>query len=740
LFTRLRIPLAVLVTLYTLVCIASLRQVTFDNDPIKLLRAQGEDLKYLDGEFAELERTTILVVEGEDLLTRPSIESLRDISERAESVEGVKAVFSMLDLRSRRRVGRYLLPVFPFADSPDDRFERARREALSHPFVCGHFLSDDLKTALVIVQFAPDVDGIARFQEVLSDLYATLDDRPDDGIRVRVTGAVALQAEIVETLRTDIRKLSLAGALLVVVLAVLLFRSIGAALLVASGPAVGAIWTVGTLALMGEPINMLTNVVPLLVLVIGFTDSMHLVLHMRRRMDEGASNVEAAESTVRNLGLPCALTSLSTSVGFGSLVVASILVIQKFGWTAAMGSVLSFFAVITVVPLLAGTPLGLHVQSGNPTFAKRGLGRLADWYLAPILRNARVILVGGVALFLLFAMVATRLEPDHTVSAEIPHSSSAYQALVHVDKTFGGAMFAYATVTWPEQQGLRSQGFYDTMNEVHSAVEANSLLANPMSILNLVESLGSEDDPLSKRAAELRYIPKELRDRQVNDEEHRAVISMHMPDAGARQLRPAFDDLQRQFDEIASRHPGFKIELVGGAVAVFRNIHRMIEDLWRSLATAAVIMFLMIWLGLRSLRYALVSIMPNIFPLLCTGAFIVLSGRYLEMSSVIVFSISLGIAVDDTIHFLVCYQRERRAGADSESAIRTTIQRVGKALVMTTVALVAGHTVVLFSGFPAIQKFGLLTALTIGSALAGDLLLLPALLVCVDKGEGKREL
>lgn len=732
-FTRFRLPLALLVIVYTIVCLASLRRVEFDNDPIKLLRAAGEDLKYLDGEFAELERTTILVIEGEDLLTRSSLESLRDIATRAESVDRIKAVYSMLDLRSRRRMGRYLLPLFPFSDAPDDRFERARQEAIAHPFVRGHFLSDDLKTALVIVQFASDVEGISRFQEVLSGLRGVLDSRPDDGIRVRVTGAVALQAEIVQTLRRDIRTLSLAGALLVVVLAVLLFRSIGAALLVASGPAVGAIWTVGTLALMGEPINMLTNVVPLLVLVIGFTDSMHLVLHIRRKMDEGASNVEAAESAVRNLGLPCALTSLSTSVGFGSLIVASILVIQKFGWTAAMGSVLSFFAVITVVPLLAGTPLGRFAQSRNPSFGRQGLGRLAEWYLSPVLRYARFVLAGGVVLFFLLGLVAAQLEPDHTISTEIPHSSSAYQALVHVDETFGGAMFAYATVTWPEQHGLRSQEFYDTLSEAHRAVEGNSLLANPMSILNLVESLGDENEPLSQRAAELRYIPKELRERQVNNDEHRAVISMHMPDAGARMLRPAFDELQQQFDTISASHPGFEIELVGGAVAVFRNIHRMIEDLWKSLATAALVMFLMIWIGLRSLRYALISILPNVFPLLCTGAFIVLSGRYLEMSSVIVFSISLGIAVDDTIHFLVCYQRERRAGADSESAIRATIHRVGKALVMTTVALVAGHTVVVFSGFPAIQKFGLLTALTIGSALAGDLLILPALLVSVDR-------
>ncbi len=734
-FTRYRLPLALLVTLYTLVCLASMSRVTFDNDPIKLLQSRHEDPKYLEGQFAELERTTVLVVEGDDLLTRSSIEALREITKRAQAVDGIQAVFSMLDLRAQRRVGRYLLPLFPFSDAPDDRFERARREARENPLVLGHFLSDDLKTALVIVQFGPEVDGMARFQKVLGDLRTTLDARPNaDGLRTRITGAVALQVEIVETMRADIGKLSLAGALLVIVLAVLMFRSLGAALLVASGPAIGAIWTVGTLGLMGEPINMLTNIVPLLVLVIGFTDSMHLVLHMRRKMDDGASNVEAADSAVRNLGLACALTSLSTSVGFGSLIVASVVVIQKFGWTAAMASVLSFLAVITVVPLLAGTPLGGHIQSRNPAFAQRGLGRLSESYLTPVLRYSRIVLVCGVLLFIALAAIVTQLEPDHTVSTEIPHTSEAYQALVHVDGAFGGAMFAYASVRWPDGQDLRSQELYDTLGEVHTVVQANSLLASPISLLNLVESLPGENFPLAKRAAELRYIPSELLDRQVNADERRAVISMHMPDAGARRLRPAFDELQQQFEEIAGRHRGYQIELVGGAVAVFRNIHRMIEDLWRSLATAAAIMFLMIWIGLRSLRYALVSIMPNVFPLLCTGAFIVVTGRYLEMSSVIVFSISLGIAVDDTIHFLVCYQRERRLGVDPKPAIRTTIQRVGKALVMTTLALIAGHAVVLFSSFPAIQKFGLLTAITIGSALAGDLLILPALLVWVDKG------
>ena len=733
-FFRFRIPLALAVVLFTALCVVGLRRVRFDNDTVKLLRSHQEEPQYLEGDFANLERTSLLVVEGEDLLTRRSIEEIRRMSLRVAEVDGVAAVYSMLDVRAPRRVGRYLLPLFPFSESPDDRFERARREALAHPFVVGQFLSEDLKTALVIVQFAPEVEGISGFQQVLGDLRKAIETRRSDGLRVRITGAVALQAEIVETLQADIGWLSLAGAILVVVLAMILFRSVGAALLVASGPAVGAIWTVGVLGLLGEPINMLTNVVPLLVLVIGFTDSMHLVFQMRRAMAEGASHVEASRSAVRNLGLACALTSLSTAAGFGSLSVAGVVVIQKFGWTAAMGSALSFFAVITVVPLLASTPLGRLLQSGSPRQTFPSFQRLADFQTLFVTRHSHAIVGGGVLLCVALAALVARLEPDHTVATEIPHSSEAYQALVHVDRVFGGAMFAYATVTWPGREGLRSEGLYDTLGEVHAAIDAAPLLSHPLSIRSLVESLPGDDDPLGRRASQLRYMPDDVLRRQVNTDEHRAVVRIHMPDAGARRLRPVFNDLQHRFDEIADRHPGYRIELVGGAVAVFRYVHRMIEDLWRSLATAAVVMFLMIWIGLRSFRYALVSVLPNVFPLLCTAGFLVLSGRCLEMSSVIVFSISLGIAVDDTIHFLVCYQRERLHGAGEQEAIGITFRKVGAALVMTTVALIAGHGVVLLSGFPAIRKFGLLTAITIGAALVGDLLLLPALLAWRGSG------
>jgi predicted RND superfamily exporter protein len=357
----------------------------------------------------------------------------------------------------------------------------------------------------------------------------------------------------------------------------------------------------------------------------------------------------------------------------------------------------------------------------------------ADWILTIILGHPRAVLAGGAVLTVALAVIATGLEPDYTLGSDIPHSNEAYEALLHVDTAFGGVMFAHAIVEWPEPYGLRSEQFYEVLEEVHAALDASAELSNPLSILNLVESLPASGRSLAARAGQLRYVPEEQLGRLVNFRDRRAVVSAHMPDVGARLLRPSFEGVERRLDVIMGRHAGFRIELIGSSVAVLNNVHMMIEDLWKSLATAAGVMFLIIWFGLRSLRYALVSFVPNVFPLLCTGAFIVLTGRYLEMSSVIVFSISLGIAVDDTIHFLVRFQRELESDPDPLGAVRRTFRVVGIALVMTTVALVAGHGIVMASAFPTIRVFGMLATVTIAAALVGDLVILPAMLVCFIK-------
>jgi len=644
LFGRHRLVLACAVLAFTGFCVFGVSRVTFESDLEKLFRTDRMAAKRLDADFARLERSFIVVVEGDNLMTPEEVAAIREMVLRASKVQGVKAVHSILSVRGGRRVGKYLLPLFPSSEASADRFEQARRRVADHPMLIGHFLSKDMKTSLVIVEIDADGKGYTQAAAIQRQLHTVFAERTEaTGLEARITGSPALEVEVFENL------------------------------------------------------------------------------------------LEAAQSAIRHLGLACALTSLSTALGFGSLTLARLSGIKTFGWCCALGAIVSFPAVTTVVPLLASTPLSRFIiappRRGRPLIHESSADRL----LSRILSHPRVVTGIGVTGALALTMVAVRLEPDHRVATAIPNTSESYQALEHVDKTFGGILFAFATVHYPDEHGPSTQRFYDVLQEVHDVFDASSLSSNPFSILNLVRSLPGEDRTLPRRAAQLRYVPRENFSQWIDLQGRRAVVSAHLPDVGARQLNPELVQIERQLKQIAGSHPGFQIELTGDAVVLFRSIHLMIQDLWRSLAAAAGIMFVMIWIGLRSLRFALVSVIPNVLPLLCAGAFIVLSGRYLEMTSVVVFSISLGIAVDDTIHFLVCFKREVASGKEPDCAVRHTFKVVGSALVMTTVTLVAGHAIVMLSGFPSVRVFGMLTALTLSSALVCDLLILPAMVLCLGR-------
>lgn len=465
LFARHRFLLACLVVGYTGLSIYGITRVTFDNDPLKLLTTDEFDFTRLVRDVAQLERMNLIVVEDDDLMTPRRIDLIRRVVERTAKVKGVTAVHSLLDARENRRVGRYLLPLFPSRDAPPERFEQARERVATHPLVLGHFLSADRKTSLVIVQFDSSIDSVAEVNDLFARLRRMLDGTVrGSGLRARITGMPAVEVEVVANMRRDIFLFGLLGAALGALISIWMFRSLGAAILANSGPVVGTVWTVGTLGLIGEPINMLTNVVPILVLVIGMADSLHMVLHVRRAVGRGESGLGAAQGAIRDLGVPCAMTSLSTAAGFGSLLVASLSGIRTFGWCCALGSVLSFLAVILVVPLLASTRLSRHVFVPDGPRHRR-MEALADRLLSGILGYPRAVVACAVVLMLAMAVVSSRLEPDYRIASEIPHSSEAYRALEHVDESFGGAMFAYATVRWPDDRGPSSPEFYETRSK-----------------------------------------------------------------------------------------------------------------------------------------------------------------------------------------------------------------------------------------------------------------------------------
>jgi predicted RND superfamily exporter protein len=213
----------------------------------------------------------------------------------------------------------------------------------------------------------------------------------------------------------------------------------------------------------------------------------------------------------------------------------------------------------------------------------------------------------------------------------------------------------------------------------------------------------------------------------------RAIVVCRSPERGASYHSRAFGELAEKLKTLEAGHPGFRFRLTGSAVVISRNLGQMISDLASSLGLASIVIFVTLTLAFRSLRIGLICLIPNALPLLLTASVLVWAGEPLRFSGVIVFCVCLGVAVDDTIHVVNRFRRELQIVGDVDEALRRSVQAVGSALVITTLVLLVGFSITLTSAIPSNRMFGALSCCAIGSALLGDLVVLPAMLSCFAK-------
>lgn len=742
LFVRHRALVALVVVLYTVAAAVGNARLGFDDVPRSVFRTEDDDFVELEKVFEDFgsdDNDCVIVIEPAagadgtatgDLFTPERIAALRATVDRLKELEGVSEVRSLSDVVVVDPAATGARSLLPSAgETSPAAFAKARQAALEHPLIVGQVLSPDARTALAIARLAGNSLSIREIEPLIVRIREVLDAANEQGVlRVRLTGIPPIRTEIFSTVQRESKRFIVIGAVLGFGMATVLFRRFWAVVIVASAPILGAFWTMGTLGLMGEKLNVINTILPTLVIVIGFTDSVHLMHDIRRSNVSGLSPLDAAKQAICHLGLPCFLTSFTTCIGFGSLAVAGVEVIRRFGITCALGTVLSFLSVITLVPLLSSTALGRRVHMRRLPEPHDWHSRFFDRLVDLIERYPRFVSLAGTGVTLVLGWIALGLVPDNRLTETIPPDNESFQALAHCDEAFGGMLMAYALVEWPETQSLKSPEVIEVITEVQRLCDEEQGTSHPLSVINLLRALPGQGEALSQRVPFLALAPADVVQRLVRTDLRQALVTVHLRDVGTAAHRPVFDRLQQRFAELEAHYPGTRVRLTGSVVVAGRNINQMITDLANSLGLAAVVIFVSMTIAFRSLRFGLISIVPNVFPLVVTAAVLVLLGRPLQVTSVIVFSICLGIAVDDTIHVLARFRREMEVDGDVPAAVRRTFHAVGEALVMTTVVLVTGFSSVLISEMPSSRLFAWMSCTAIAAALIGDLIILPAMI------------
>lgn len=673
----------------------------------------------------------VIVVESEQFFTSRGANAIRSIVQHLEEQDYVEDILWMDKIPSLNIFGLNE-PLLPNKEAAPERFEKSKENAREHPLINGQFLSEDGNTLLLMVRFdylfvedeSIFISGIREAAE------QELANHPDVDMEFFVTGRVPFRLTARSSQQDNQLKYQSIAYGMIILMSMVLFRGIVAVGIVAAAPFLGVFWTLGFVRYLDLQMNPFIDVVlPILVALVAFTDGVHLMVQIRHERATGLKGLDAAREGVRKVGLACFLTSLTTAVGFGSLALANHELVRDFGYCCVFGVALAFLSVVLAIPLACSTWLGQRIHIGHGKgYVDRNINRIGG-IVDLVLRYPRRMSAVGILLSLVLFSISLTLRPDDRQGDLLPTYTEPAIANQKMDVAMGGLSQATIAIEWnaTDDEQEKNIELFQILQEIDELLAAEKLIGHPISIYNLLEALPGSGPPAT-RISMLDLLPQSLKRSYYTPENRVAQVKFRVQDLGIATYGPVFQRIQDGTNKIIADYPDFSMTLGGAPIWRWENIYQIVVDLATSLGTAAIIIFFILACVYRSLRIGIISILPNLFPLCVAGTYLALTGQALEIVTVCAFTCCLGIAVDDTIHFLTRYVEEKKEIGDESEAIRRAFTSVGTALIMTTLVLVCGFMTVMLSEAREHRIFASMGAITVASALFGDLVFLPAIL------------
>jgi predicted RND superfamily exporter protein len=676
---------------------------------------------------------TLLVIQSKQFFTYEGAQVLRGIVDRLEAMPTVESV-TWMDNTPPLNIFGLAEPVVPRGQASDQRFTVAKEKAVKHPLIVGQYLSPDAETALMMVAFDwLFVDEDADCTTAITDAAAeALAEYPGVDMKFSLTGPVPIRLMLMQDREESEFKYQMIAYTIIFVMSIILFRGLFVVMVTSLAPMLGVVWTLGFIRYFGLEDNPFSPViVPVLVSLVGFTDAVHMMVYIRKRLQLGDKPVDACRRTLSAVGLACFLTSLTTAIGMGSLLISQQSVIREFGMACVIGVAFTWISVMLVIPLACRTRWGQRLNRGaDRGFIESNL-ELFTSGVRYFLQHPKAVSLTAILLLVVLVGVGLTLRPDDRTSNMMPANSPAQQTLAHLDQSMGGLDVCRVEISWDDDSATPEE-VAEIAQRIDQILSQEPLIGHPLSLTRLIDALPGEDTAMEKMSM-VELLPPPLKNLVFDTEDRLAAVLFRVKDLGTATYKPVFERIDAELKQLMAQQPKYKLSMVGGPIWKWRDLYLVVVELVTSLGSALVIIVIVLGFAFKSARLGLISIVPNTLPLAAAATYLVVTGQPLEMVSVCAFTICLGIAVDDTIHFLSRYNEEQTGPGTRNEKIERAFHGVGTGLIMTSIVLVAGFASVATSPTPDIQKFAILGVITLVTALLADLFLLPALLSYFDR-------
>src|SRR3982075_1269693 len=709
-------------------------RIKVDDSLSQLFRSETPEFRTFEEvtrRFPSNEFDVLIVVEGKNLLERASIEKLRDLVTDLQLIDGTRGIISLFSARQPPQGNELPAPLFPEQLPEGAEYDRLVQRVMSNEIIRGKLLSEDGELTLIVLALDPDVVASSRLRDVVGEIQKTThDDLAGTGLTARLSGVPVMQLEIRNAVERDRLTYNAFGFAAGALIAIIFFRRLSFMVIGAGPPLIAIVLALGALGWLDFRVNMFLNVMTPLIMVISFSDSMQLTFAARDRLLQGEGKYQAFRNAMLVVGPACVLTHATAALSFVALQFSESDLIRAFGEAGLVATLIAMFAVLMLVPLL-----GILLVRKESMFAAEikeadtgvdVLRRFCAWIAAKMVSRPGLYTLLSVLIVGSLGVVYENLEPRYRLADQGPAREQAVAASHRLDAKLNGANPIDVLIEFPKGKSLYDPETLAAIAEVHSLVEKQPGIANVWSLETLrrwlAEKLGKSDVATLKQYVDI--LPEYLTRRFISAEQDAVLVSGRVPDVDASQLLPVIESLDKALDAVRAKHPGYKIAVTGLSAIAARNSALMIQKLNKGLTIEFMFVAALIGLAFRSWVVMLATILPGIFPVVLAGMVLWAIGEGLQFASVVALTVSFGLGLSATIHFLNRFRLEQQLDRDPAKAVERATVLVGPPLLLPSVVLACGLIVTVFSDLPSLRLFGWLSAFAMLAALAADLLIL----------------
>ncbi|MFW0969254.1 efflux RND transporter permease subunit [Vibrio parahaemolyticus] len=698
--------------------------------------------------FAKTDNLAIVIApEDGDIFTPQTLSLIQKITVDAWQVPYSSRVDSIANYQHTEAFDDDLLVedlLYSEYELTPERISKVKSIALSEPVLKSALVSEkgDVTVVNITVQF-PEMDKTAEVEEVVSSINAMIDryQRAYPDVTFHKAGIIAMNHAFMTAAQDDSSTLVPTMLVVILVFLTIMLRSILsviATLIVIIGSVMA---TMGISGWAGMFLSTATVNVPTLIMTLAVADCVHVIATMRQSMKNGFTKAQSIERSIALNFVPILITSVTTAIGFLMMNMSDSPVLRDFGNLSALGVMVACFLSVTLLPALLKL-LPIHVKMETSQDQKHVMDRLGDF----VVSQRRALLPLSVAVI----VVCASLIPLNKVNDEsveyFGQRNEFRQAADFMEERISGMTNISIAIKTNESQGIAAPDFLNMIGEFSSWLRDQpetdhvATLADVYKRLN--KNMHGDDEayyllPQERELAAQYLLLYEMSlpygldlNNQINVDKSSIKMVLTVANLGSVEL---VDLENRIYQWFAEHAPQYQV-VASSPSLMFAHIGETnMASMLSTLPITLVLISALLIFALRSVRLGLISLMPNIAPaVIGFGLWALISGE-INLGLSVVVTLTLGIVVDDAVHFLSKYQRARSEGQTAEQAVRYAFHTVGRALWITTVVLVAGFSVLAMSSFRLNADMGQLSAIVIFIALVVDFLFLPTLLMLFDK-------